>query len=233
MTRWALLAALAACVPVDAIETDAGIVFADNPAPVCGSPYTPCCERDRCANGWRCRAGTCIAPQPRCVAQGVADPALTQGVDIEPIDVPRCGNVPTFLREDDRAGAYREGDGLIARLDCEGLDPGTWALRTRLRIRLTIPEADNATRCECGGGPWNIAITQTVAGFAPRALPGLDGIVTDGSCRFGPEINDVVRVSVGADGRLRVRLDIGRCDRNFRPTVCHFLQGTSMTAEAP
>lgn len=228
-----LAIALAACVPMDGVAPDAGVAFVDAPAPVCGHPYTPCCDADRCSNGWRCRAGRCVAPSPRCVASGVADPALTRGESFETFDAPGCAAVPEVLRMDDRAGAYRAGDGTIARITCEGLSPGTYLLRTRLHARMTLPGRDSLALCECRSSPWEVAIAQSVDGFAPRPLPGLSGQTSDGSCRAGSDLDDTVPVPVGDDGRLDARLDLTRCDRGGLPTVCHFLEGTSMTVEPP
>lgn len=226
-----LALAQAACVPVDGIVTDAGVLFADAPALVCGHPYTPCCDGDRCSNGWRCRAGACIAPTPRCVASGVADPALTRGTTFETLDVPLCAAVPEILRMDDRAGAYRAGDGTIARVSCEGLSPGIHALRTTLHARMTIPGRDSPALCECRSSSWDVVIVQAVDGLAPRPLRGLSGQTVDGSCRAGSDLDETIQVPVGEDGRLDVRLDLARCDRGNLPTVCHFLEGTSMSVE--
>lgn len=233
MTRAPLTLALVlvACVPIDGIARDAGVVLADAPAAVCGHPYTPCCDGDRCANGWRCRAGICIAPSPRCVASGVADPALTRGTSFETRDIADCAAVPEVLRMDDRAGAFRAGDGTIARITCEGLSPGTYALRTTLHARMTIPGRDSPARCDCRSSSWDVAITQSVDGLAPRLLPGLSGQTVDGSCRAGSDLDDTIPVPVGDDGRLDARLDLTRCDRSHLPTVCHFLEGTAMTLE--
>lgn len=233
MSRLLLPLAVVACVPADGIATDAGLGFADLPKTQCGLPYTPCCADELCLAGWRCRGGACIAPAPRCVATGIADPETTRGIIIDPFDSPNCAAVPEILRLPDHVAAYRTGDDGIAQLECEGLEEGGYTLHTRLRVRMTIPERDSPLQCFCDSSAWNVGVYLSVVEGPTAVLPGLMGGTTDGSCRRGPDVEHLLPVRVGGDGRFRAQLDLTRCIRWGLTTVCQFVEGTSMTLERP
>lgn len=232
--RRALTAAVIAlgCLPDAAIEADAGLRFGDAPAARCGHPYEPCCEGARCADGWSCRAGICVAPTPRCVATGIADPLVTRDIDVESADALPCAAVPEILRREAIPGSFRGGDGIVGRLECEGMEPGEYTLRTRLRVRMTIPNADTPTRCMCPGSHWEVRMNLVLDGDEVRVVPLPTAEPQDGSCRMGPEIDWQTRVTIPSSGRLQASLELLQCKRAEFDTRCFFLNGTSVSVES-
>ncbi|MDO9022025.1 MAG: hypothetical protein Q8S73_18920 [Deltaproteobacteria bacterium] len=177
-----------------------------------------------------CAWGRCAADAtagPRCVATGVADGSwLTADWD-DGVYAPDCTRVPAELREAWTPGRYVEGDGSIGEILCEGLRPGAATLRARVRVRMLASQPTEVGDCQCGAG-WNVAMHVLVEGQEARSIEGLiGGLGVNESCRTGPDVTQEMPVTVGADGRLRARLELGRC-RRPGATACVFLRGTGV-----
>jgi hypothetical protein len=167
---------------------------------------------------------------PRCVATGIADGSwLTAGWD-ESVDEPNCASVPGALRDPATPGRYVAGDGAIGEIRCEGLRPGAATVWARVRVRMLAANGADERACHCLGR-WIVSMRVLIDGAPARSLDGLTGGEgVDPSCVRGPDVTQAIGMTVGADGRVHARLELGRCDRST-PTACVFLQGTGLSVE--
>ncbi len=171
------------------------------------------------------------ATAPRCVATGVADGSwLTANWD-ESVSAPECATVPGALRDPTTPGRYVGSDGTtIGELRCEGLRAGPATLRVRMRVRMLAAGAAEEGACHCQV-VWSVGMRVLIDGAEARSLDGLTGGPgEDPSCVRGPDVAQAIGVTVGADGRVRARVELGQCVRDG-PTTCVFLQGTGVSVE--
>lgn len=181
-----------------------------------------------------CAWGTCAEAGmggPRCVATGMADGSwLTADWSEDAVGEP-CTAVPPELRNPGTPGSYESDSASIGELRCEGLRSGEATLRVRLRVRLLAAWDHTPSRCACDLG-WNVGLRVLIDGRETTRIDGLRSDANNGdwSCRRGPEVTQAVPVTVGADGRVSVRVELGRCERQG-PTRCVFLQGTGLSIE--
>jgi hypothetical protein len=178
-----------------------------------------------------CAWGRCVAQAttgPRCVATGVADGSwLTADWD-DRVSARDCTRVPPELRQDWTPGRYLESDGPIGEISCEGMRTGPATVRVRVRVRMIASQPSVPGDCQCGSG-WDVAMRLLIEGQEARSIDGLvGGLGVNESCRTGPDATQDMTVTVGADGRLRARVVLGRCRRPGR-TACVFLQGTGVS----
>jgi len=171
------------------------------------------------------------AAGPRCVATGVADGSwLTASWD-ESVSAPECATVPSALRDPATPGRYVGSDGTtIGELRCEGLRQGPATLRVRMRVRMLAAGAAVEGACHCQA-VWSVGLRVLIDGAEARSLDGLTaGPGLDPSCVRGPDVTQEISVTVGPDGRVRARVELGLCER-AGATTCLFLQGTGMSVE--
>ena len=175
-----------------------------------------------------CAWGACEAGAPRCVATGIADGSWLT-TDWEPRSGAPCTQVPQALRDPLTPGRYVAGAAPIGEIDCEGLRPGPATLRARVRVRALTPRGTSPTECFCNAR-WEVAMQVVLAGQESRSLEGLSSSKgnEDQSCQRGPDVEQDLPVTVGADGRVRARIELRGCDRTG-PTSCVFLRGTSFS----
>ena len=171
------------------------------------------------------------ATGPRCVATGVADGRwLTAGWD-ESVSAPECAAVPSALRDLATPGRYVGSEGTtIGELRCEGLRQGRATLRARMRVRMLAAGGADERACHCQA-VWNVGMRVLIDGAETRSLDGLEsGAGEDPSCVRGPDGAQSIDVTVGADGRVHARVELGQCDRDG-PTTCVFVRGTGLSVE--
>lgn len=181
-----------------------------------------------------CAWGACAergTSGPRCAATGMADGSwLTAGWSDEAGGEP-CAAVPPELRIPGTPGSYEAGSASIGDLHCEGLRQGPAMVRVRLRVRLLAAREHTPSRCACDLG-WDVGVGVLINGRERVPIGGLwsDGNHGDWSCRRGPDVDQTVPVTVEADGRVSVRVELGRCVRQG-PTRCVFLRGSGLSVE--
>ena len=166
---------------------------------------------------------------PRCVATGIADGSwLTADWD-QSVSAPVCASVPGALRDPATPGRYVAGDGAIGEIRCEGLRPGPATLRARMRVRMLAAYGVEQRACYCQSR-WVVTMRVLIDGAPTRSYDGLTGGDDDPSCVWGPDVAQAIGLTVGADGRVHARVELGRCDRST-PTACLFLRGTGLSVE--
>lgn len=211
IARWGLAAAMAliGCGEVGAGGTDAA-----TDAGADGG-----CAWGRCASG------------PRCVATGIADGRWLTAEWDEAINGLACSMVPEALRDAATPGRYAVGAAPIGEIRCEGLRPGAATLRVRLRVRLLAGRMPGGADCGCGA-PWDVGVRVVIDGQPARGIDGLMSVANseDPSCRRGPDVDQALAVTVGADGGLEARVELGRCTR-YGETACLFARGTGLSVE--
>jgi len=167
---------------------------------------------------------------PRCVATGIADGSwLTADWD-QSVSAPVCASVPGALRDPATPGRYVAGDGAIGEIRCEGLRPGPATVWARMRVRMLAANGTDERACNCLDR-WIVNIRVLIDGAPTRSLDGLSGgDGADPSCVWGPDVAQAIGVTVGADGRVHARVELGLCNRPT-PTACVFLRGTGLSVE--
>ncbi|MDO9022031.1 MAG: hypothetical protein Q8S73_03385 [Deltaproteobacteria bacterium] len=177
-----------------------------------------------------CAWGSCDAGAPRCVATGIADGSWLT-TDWEARGGAPCTQVPQALRDPTTPGRYAQSEAPIGEIRCEGLRPGTATLRARVRVRALTRLSASPSECHCGGR-WDLGMLVVIEGHGSQSLDGLSSSsdMDDRSCRDGPDVEQEITVDVGADGRVRARIELTSCNRNGL-TTCLFLRGTGFSVE--
>lgn len=162
------------------------------------------------------------------MATGVADGSWLT-TDWEEGSGAACSMVPPELTEAGTPGRYLAGNAPIGEIRCEGLRRGAATLRARVRVRMLSAQEATPSACHCSEG-WDVAMHVVVEAQETWSIDGLmaGGGVTDPSCQRGPDVEQDIPVTVGADGRVEARIELGRCNR-AGPTACLFLTGTSFS----
>lgn len=183
---------------------------------------------DGCVWG-RCAGG---GPSgPRCVATGMADGSWLTADWSDDAEGEPCTAVPPELRDPGTPGSYLPGAAPIGEVRCEGLRPGAATLRVRLRVRLLASRDSAPVGCACMP-TWHVGLRVLIDGRETTAIEGLTSFDVSGdrSCRRGPDVFQVVPATVGPDGTLDARVELGRCER-LGTTRCVFLRGTGLSVE--